>query len=120
MANPISKFHKLFRKLTQATILGKLSWEATADDDEFRAILSPGMVRVGRRTAYHDDGDSSIYFAVTLLNRQARVAEEFEARESPEIEMTAELYELARRSALKGDALLDDLLADLEKRLVQS
>lgn len=120
MANPINKFHKLLRMLTQATIQGKLPWEDTADDDEFRAILGPGMIRVGRRRAYDDDGDSSIYFAVTLLNRQAREAQEFEVRGSPEIELAAELFELARRSALKGDALLDELLADLEKRLVQS
>jgi hypothetical protein len=120
MAKPINKFHNLLQKLTQATIQNKLSWEVTADDDEFRAMLSPGMVRVGTRTSYYDDDDSSTYFAVTLLDRQARVAEEFKARESPEIEMAAELFELARRSALKGDALLDDLLADLEERLVQS
>jgi hypothetical protein len=120
MTKSINKLHKLLRELNQVTAEGMLPWEDTADDEEFRAILKPGMVRVGRRSAYYDDGESSRYFAVTLLNPEGRVAEEFEARESPEIEMAAELFELARRSALKGDALLDDLLADLERRLVQS
>jgi hypothetical protein len=120
MAKSIEKLHRLLLELAQATIKGKLSWEDTADDEEFRAVLKPGMVRIGRRVALYDDGESSRYFAVTLLNREGRIAEEFEARESPEIEMSADLFELARRSALKGDALFDDLLADLEKRLVQS
>jgi hypothetical protein len=116
----LQKLHRLFHELTQATNRGKLSWEDTADDEEFRAVLKPGMVRIGRRVALYDDGESSRYFAVTLLNREGRIAEEFDSRESSETEMFAELFELARRSALKGDALFDDLLADLEKRLVQS
>ena len=82
MASSINKFHKLLRMLTQGTIQGKLSWEDTADDEEFRAVLSPGMVCIGRRMAYHDDGESLRYFAITLLNRKARAAEEFEVRKN--------------------------------------
>ena len=48
MTKSIEKLHRLLHELAQATIKGKLSWEDTADDEEFRAVLKPGMVRIGR------------------------------------------------------------------------
>jgi hypothetical protein len=120
MSEAAGKFAKLVNELSQATKEGKLAWEDTADEEEFRAVLKPGMVRVGRRAPYFEEGDRMTYYVVTLLNREGRVAEEFVAREPTVSERSAELFELARRSALKGNDLLDNLLADLEKRLVKS
>src|SRR4051812_13423159 len=120
MSKEAGKFLKLISELTQATVAGKLTWEDTADEEEFRTVLKPGMVRIGRRIAYADDGDSMTCFGLTLLNREGRVVEEFETQEPQFLERASQLFELARRSALKGDVLLDDLLADLEKRLVKS
>ena len=114
------KLLKLMRELKQATIEGKISWEDTADEGQFRVVLKPGMVRIGRHPAYDADDEATTVFAITLLNQEGRVVEEFVAQQPFSLEPAAELFELARRTALKGEKLLDDFLADLEKRLVKS
>lgn len=62
------KLEKLISELKRATIEGKILWEETADEGEFRAALKPGMVRIGRRPAYGDGGGSMTTFNITLLN----------------------------------------------------
>ena len=120
MTEVTDKFLKLIHELKQATVEEKISWEDTADEGEFRALLKPGLVRIGRRLIYDANGEIATVFAITLLNRVGRVVEEFVAQQPLSLEPSAELFELARRSAVKGDKLLDDFLADLEKRLVKS
>jgi len=119
MTDVTDKFLKLMNELKRATIEGRISWEETADEEEFRAVLKPGMVRVGRRPAYDADDEATTVFAITLLNQEGRVVEEFVAHQPASLEPAEELFELARRTALKGEKLLDDFLADLEKRLVK-
>jgi hypothetical protein len=78
------------------------------------------MVRIGRHPTYDADDEATTVFAITLLNQEGRVVEEFMAQQPFSLEPATELFELARRTALKGEKLLDNFLADLEKRLVKS
>ena len=119
MNNVSDKFLKLMDELRQATIEGKITWEETADESQFRALLKPGMVRIGRQVLYSEDGDITTTYSITLLNREGRVVEEFMTPE-PYLEQMGGLFELARRTAMKGEQLLDDFLAELGKRLVKS
>jgi hypothetical protein len=52
------------------------------------------------------DDEATTVFAITLLNQEGRVVEEFVAQQTFCLEPAAKLFELARRTALKGEKLL--------------
>ena len=60
MSESAGKFAKLINELSQETKEGKLAWEDTADEEEFRAVLKPGMVRLVRPASCQlfEEGDS--------------------------------------------------------------
>ncbi len=117
MSEATDKFVKLLKELIIATKNGKVSWSETPDENEFRVVLGPGMVRVGRHEVVGEDVQSYKYFSAKLLNRDANLVEELHEEQQG---LIAELFEAARRSARGSDRLLDDMLADVEGRLVQS
>jgi hypothetical protein len=122
MSDTTGKLIRLLEDLKTLTEQGKVAWNETADEDEFRVALKPGLLRISRGTNYSDDGDEARFYLVTVLNREAKVVEEFSrssASEGIEFELMRDLYELARRAALRGDNLLDDMLTDVESRMVQ-
>lgn len=119
MNDVANKFWTLMRELLQATEQGKIAWEETADESQFRALLKPGTVRIGRHVFEDEYGESQTTFNITLLSREGRVVEEFWTPETSQEEM-ASLYELARRKARKGEQLLNEFLLDLQNRLVKS
>ena len=109
------KIMKLLDKLKEATQGGRTRWAETADEDEFRVVFKTGMVRVGRAEAF--DEDSGLWekgYTATFLNRDGRVVEEFTRCRGEGHGLMAELFELARRSARRGDSLLDEMLAEVE------
>ncbi len=101
MNNVSDKFLKLMDELRQATIEGKITWEETADESQFRALLKPGMVRIGRQVLYSEDGDITTTYSITLLNREGRVVKEFMTPE-PYLEQIGGPFKLPRRTAMKA------------------
>jgi hypothetical protein len=118
MSSAAKKFIKLLKELKSATENGKVSWSETMDENEFRVVLGPGMVRIGRHEALDEEDQSYLHYSAKLLNRDANIVEEL--RGMDEQGLIADLFELARRSARGSERLLDDMLADVESRLVQS
>lgn len=105
------KFRKLLEDLRDATLQGKLQWSETADESEFRVNFDYAMIRVGQ--AYSADGDTYVLSA-SLLTPKGRVVEQFTASGGMDYALLEELYDLARRSALKADDLLDRVISEVE------
>jgi hypothetical protein len=76
------------------------------------------MVRIGRHPALNEEDQCDNHYSAKLLNRDAHIVEELDG--PAEQRLIADLYELARRSAWGSERLLDDMLSDIESRLVPS
>jgi len=107
---------KLFQEVLAKTKAGRMRWEPTASETEFFSVLPSGYTLLVSmspvRNRYGDNlGDE---FALVLRNGEQdllRVAADVDGVGLG----LSELYEFARRHALRVDATVDQVLGDLAK-----
>jgi hypothetical protein len=113
-----AQIDKLIEKLTELTRADKVIWQDTADENTFLTTVGQSVVTVGRVNS----GPSAPCF-VRILGDTGKTIEEAYAPNlaSPNREVAIQdldrlrvLHELARRSALKSDKVVSDLLSSLE------
>ena len=114
---PDSKFVQVLKRLLQFTHEAKVSWGETASEDAFRIALGNGLIRV--RQASTPDGD--VGYEAVLLDRTGRELDRAWAigPNHPDLEWLADLYYVARSSALNAEKVLDSMLADLEEGITR-
>jgi len=111
------KLVKLLQGLIDATTLGRIVWEETYDGSGFRVVTEHGMVRIG---GDWDDDREEGTLVVTLMDRKARVADEFRLTEKQDsgpgsaYPIALQLSNIARRSARASEGLLDRMIADVD------
>lgn len=98
------KTEKVLSLLEALTRSGRLRWEATADEEIYRAAFPSSVVRLS------PDG-------FTILDEGGREVDEFTAVAEQEIARVQDLHSRARRSALNADQVLDNLIRDLQSQL---
>lgn len=114
------KYVRLLENLLKATEEGRIHWETTARTGTYRVSLGQGMVRIGLiEDPLHGqygaslNGEESNYQLV-LLDQSGRAVDSVsQIPDRPDL--LENLYNLARRDALKVDNFIDLLLKDVEK-----
>jgi hypothetical protein len=105
---------KLIEKLTELTRADKVVWKDTAAENTFLAAVGKSVVIVGRvRT------DPAAPCFIRILDDTGKTIEEAFApavgdTSLQDWERLRTLHELARRSALKSEKVVSDLLSSLE------
>ncbi len=104
------KLVELVTRLHRQTVLGKVAWEPTVTDDEFQAEFPDYTIRISIPTLYS--------YRLEILNPDGRVVEAIsswalEKSMDDAVETMSELYAVARRTAMRVDEALDDLLSKL-------
>jgi hypothetical protein len=105
-----SKNAKIVSLLVRKQNAGKLDWEETETSGEFQVAFADFAIRIGR------DGND---ISVRIFDAEGTFLERFtddDLREEIEDSYTlmTGLYDNARRSALKVDDKLDDIISELE------
>lgn len=108
------QFAALIEKLLALSREDRVSWEETADEDTFLATESRFVVTIEQRRGDWD----SLYYRVRISDKSDKVLEDASVSSAdPRYAETKELYELARRRALRVDAQLSELLLSLDRKL---
>lgn len=104
----------LIQKLLALSKEDRVNWEETADEDTFLATESRFVVTIERRVG---DWDSR-YYCVRISDKNDKMLEDSTVYSGdPQYAEARELYELARRRALRVDAQLSELLSSLDQKL---
>jgi hypothetical protein len=110
------KDRKLFEQILEKTKVGRIIWEPTANDSEFLTVL-PGGLALKISKTYEDDsyGNPDEQGALVLNGEDGELL-----RMTPDGDVItwsefSELYEFARRKALRVEAKVDKLLGDLAR-----
>lgn len=112
---------KIAESFVEKTRVGKISWEETADENTFLTSFTDYSAQVSK---YYEAGQQQFRFAV--VNSKGRVLESVSPPPRVRVEgarmqvnrfykSLEELFELARRSALKVDPTLDHILESVQK-----
>jgi len=108
---------QLFREVFIKTKAGRIRWEPTANETEFFSILPSGSTLLvsmsHQRNSYGDDiGDD---FTLMLRNGEQDLLRVTSDVDGVGLAGLNQLYEFARRHALRVDATVDQVLGDLAK-----
>jgi hypothetical protein len=104
----------LCKRLAEATSLGDVEWRAE-DEDWYLWEHPEGAVAIGAR-----DRDGQPPYELQIMNGEGQRVEQLlsalvaDDQPAPWNEPLAELYRLARRSALHADEIIDALIAGLQ------
>ena len=101
----------ILTKVLERTSQDKLSWQSTADEEAFLAVLANSSI-----TIFLDRRRDAI---LTILNAEGREIERLDSgtqEGGPWEKQLRELYSKARRIGLGVDTQLEDLLRELEAR----
>ena len=106
---------EIIRSLAALTQQGKLPWSTTPDENSFRAILGPILVRV---SVVPDEENMGLRprYSITIVNNEGNVVEDCRLS-GEEAQSLEQLHTLARRTALNTDGVLSAFLSDLKRRL---
>jgi hypothetical protein len=106
---------KLVDRLIELSRSQKLPWQETGDERAFVALLPKFSVAIKKVRGTAGD------YTFRVVDDFDRLIDEVTASQSPDLpqdgsrKKLGELYELARRNAVRADDALSDLLASLEK-----
>lgn len=99
---------ELVVRLLRATRSGKLGWEKTADPERFVASYGgKWSLTIEKTMAFDDEGERSDAYSLTINNTEGE--EILRIWDQPK-NAVRELFEQARRHALKVNEALDDLM----------
>jgi hypothetical protein len=119
--NSSNRLPELVRLLNEATERDRLVWEGTPDEDEFRAVLSTGMIRLARHEnkmfvgTLPPEGPFGKY-SLTVLDQRNQVIERLIPKDADELEMLGQLFGKVRRRVLNLDMSYESLLNELRRR----
>lgn len=112
------KHFRLIEKLIRQTKMGKLEWRSAADGNGFQISFRTNAVLIRERNI-----SGSLDYIIDLIDEMGSVVESFTDDELNDAEGISAggkyfermglLLELARRSALGSDKVLDSILDDL-------
>lgn len=105
------RLHMLIKRLVMGTKTGRFRWEETAEDDLFRLTLDTGLIHIQQLGPGHTS-----YYRLTLLNQNNTKVEEVGAQSPTDNELLHDLYEAARKSALKPSDFLNELEQEVIRR----
>jgi hypothetical protein len=109
----MNKAKEIFLRLHEKTKRGEINWEETEKETEFQAALPAYSIRIAR-----EEGQDSVYYYLKIFNQEGKVIEEvaeidlLSEWESGQPKMR-ELYEMARRIAMRVEEALDSILLEL-------
>ena len=110
------KIAKILEKLNEKTTQGKIQWEQTNIPDIFQTSFPEYSVRILRQTDEYEYGDYilQLYNSEGILLETANDVDIKTVLEESN-QIMRNLYETARRIALKVDESLDSIIAELDK-----
>ena len=114
------KLQELLKVATNKTVVGDLRWRAFSDES-FRVPIGSGYLHIGRGTTrVEDNGDSHPVqtYSARVTDEQGRVVAEVDVTQGFDGEALAlltGLFEVARKSALKSEGVLDKMLEALQR-----
>lgn len=105
---------------TAKTREGRLRWKAF-DSESFRVAIGSGYLHIHRLAAYHenDEGETrpATMYSARVSDEQGRTVAEADATQGfgggDDFAILAGLFEAARKSALKTDKVVEDMLEAL-------
>lgn len=101
----------LLHVLNSATDQQKIRWEATADEDVFRANVGLGMVRLTKQS---DAKGTTEYRLAIIDDQNGIVIEEFQLMSNEEFTAMEALYRKARAQGLDVEWKLKDIYDHLK------
>lgn len=110
----MAEISDILTTLLERTRQDKISWQSTADDSAFLAVVGKGSVMIIEDQLYEN------IFVLRILNSEGREIESMAGGSRSaqtnleEGVQLRELYSMARRIALGVDSQLDDLLKELQ------
>lgn len=114
------KIRKLVDALITGTTNGKISWQVTERQDEYSTKLDNGAITVDLWDAFDEVEDPISLVDIAFLNILGEQVDRvvFGLVSDPhDFRRLAELHKLAKRSYLKIDATLDNMLGELERKI---
>ena len=107
---------QFFEELLSKTKEGRIRWEPTATGQEFLAAIA-GKFTLSIAEFYQEDswGKNELKYALLLKDSDARILTRVTDENGVGLEDLRELYERARRQALRVDEKIDNLLGELSK-----
>ncbi len=112
----MAEISDILTKLLERTNQDRISWQTTADDQTFLAVLGNSSVSIDEDY----DRYGGIVYVLKILNKEGREIERINSNTSSDEHGNtwrselSELYIKARRVALGVDSQLDSLLQELE------
>jgi hypothetical protein len=119
----LDKLAKLIDTLAKLTQIHKIAWSETADEDTFQTSFPQYNVSVTKKYAGQNWGEDYYEYRITVRDQTGKVLEDAGHSDFRGVEslgggtaesMMKSLYDNARRSALKVDEALSDLLSSLD------
>jgi len=104
------KLLQIAAKLLERTRAGTIEWDETADEATFETSMAKYSVNV---TCAVEEGGPMVTLAV-LNDKGNKIEKLSDFADDQKGNVLAQLYELARRKALRVDESLDDLLHTLD------
>jgi hypothetical protein len=115
-----SKMQALLGSALAKTEGGGLEWQAFSSD-AFHARIGPGFLHIQRgSTELSSDGENFspyVTYSIQVSDSQGRVVAEAEVvkyQDQDAFRLCDRLFEAARKSALKSDHVIDDMLKTLQ------
>lgn len=116
-----SKFEKLIKILNEKTKKGELNWEVTASPNLYQTSFSNSSVQIFTKCIEPEDSyeQELTDYIVQILNEDGNLIDEIKSSQYRTADfmmnmMIQELYEEARRSAMKADETIDNILKEIE------
>lgn len=110
------KIAALLDLLKNGTETRRLQWQTTPDGNTFRVALAHGMVRLSRNESESPE-PLQMNYTLTILDRSGQLIDDYIPGGEEEKAAFAQLFGMARRSALNLDDILDDMLEELKSRV---
>lgn len=110
-SNP--KIVALTKTLLDASRKGRLQWAEDATPRSYKIVLDPATVSIDEQ--YLDEG--GVEYTISLFDKNSKLLE-FEIIEQGDelFDAVEELHNLARKSALRVDDVIDRVIADVIRR----
>ncbi len=120
-ASTESKNDLLIERLIERTKNREVTWEPSPHADTFLALLHTGTVEISHHVYRDEDGIPHEWFELAVMTSRAAVAAVLSSDTGLSVGSPtkvsgrglAELFQLARGSALRADEMVDNLLEEL-------